>query len=115
MTQRDSTKCPTCRRPALARKQDEGATSIATLMEDADADSASSPHDRGRVRGGRGARGADRAGTASRAELQQRARGLAALGISEPLAHAALDLAGGQSDVAAHVLFQHRQFLAEGG
>jgi len=127
-TMREATRCPTCRRPALMRKQLEGSTPISELtgrMEDS-------------------SRGSGRTGTPSAATVSTtrpmvrptpsvrvrppqsgtgtgvnrvvgHASGIASLrqslGIAEALAEAALDCTGGNPDVAAHVLLEHRALL----
>eukprot|EP00928_Gymnodinium_smaydae_P026558 TRINITY_DN20817_c1_g3_i2.p1 TRINITY_DN20817_c1_g3~~TRINITY_DN20817_c1_g3_i2.p1 ORF type:complete len:701 (-),score=92.79 TRINITY_DN20817_c1_g3_i2:64-2166(-) len=126
---REATRCPTCRRPALARRAAEGAVSIQALT--ASESGGTSPRTSGGRGGGRGSgarqggrgRGAGRrvrstmtsAGRPGRQIRQSSVdpssaslANLQALGISEEMAVAALECAGGAADVAAHVVLEHR-------
>jgi len=135
--QRDATRCPTCRRPALMRKQLEGSTPISVLLTRTEDSSnnlgsftsragSTPPSTPRRVRTTRpDSRSAP--STAARPPRPRtetrttrggvgRANGIASLrlslGVSDVLGEAALDCAGGAPDVAAHVLLEHRALLA---
>eukprot|EP00401_Gymnodinium_catenatum_P083020 CAMPEP_0117490118 /NCGR_PEP_ID=MMETSP0784-20121206/17386_1 /TAXON_ID=39447 /ORGANISM="" /LENGTH=581 /DNA_ID=CAMNT_0005284867 /DNA_START=319 /DNA_END=2064 /DNA_ORIENTATION=+ len=144
-TMRESTRCPTCRRPALSRRAAEGAVSIRDLQTSGQGEdpSPASPS-RGNARSSTG-RGASRgnlrspfaaprsdAGGASPRASPPRPGGprpkrsgrpqnyvrsgtatslRTSLGISEALAHAALQCAGGAPDVAANIVLEHRSLI----
>lgn len=140
-TMREATRCPTCRRPALARRAAEGAVSIQALTACGDDDrSPSAPSSRGGPSGGgrggsggrqvhgRGAgRGSRRAAPPTRGQGEQPppritrptafARSIAvenlraSLGVSEAMALAALDCAGGAADVAAHLVLEYKTLV----
>ncbi|CAE8634455.1 unnamed protein product [Polarella glacialis] len=121
-TMREATRCPTCRRPALAKKEGKGATKISELTADDDSTAGSSS----------GSRPSAAAGAAERRQARPRARPPAGgrtgrpvqrgtsnqvaalrmtLNVTDPMAQAALDVAGGGAAVAAHILLEHRGVL----
>lgn len=139
----EGTRCPTCRRPALARKQVEGATSISALTACEECDAASAGAS-GAARGPRAGPRPEPAGDAAGAGAGPRpgqvrrpaqppgrpagagprrnpsqARGFSAsalratLGVSEAFANAALDCVEGHPDHAANLILEHRSLLAE--
>jgi len=136
-TMRESTRCPTCRRPALARRSGEGSISIQVLTacgDDSDNSSSSSSRRESRTartsqgRGGSSGRtrasgrregrpgGARPARPPGRPASDNARSGLAtqlraSLGVSEALARAALECSGGAPDVAAHILLEHKTLL----
>lgn len=139
-TQGESTQCPTCRRPALAKKAVEGTLSIASLMAREQETSSVEPPAPGRERGDRRGNGpggsgsghGDRAppgrprrpppGAGGRPQSilrtrpqQSRTNAVAllrlTLSVSEPMAQAAVDLANGAPDTAANVLLEHRTVI----
>jgi hypothetical protein len=128
-TMREATRCPTCRRPALMRKQLEGSTPIsvfANRTEDSSQGSGqTSTGSTVAVRSTRpmvrptpslGARPPQSGTETGATRAVGRASGISSLrqslGITEALAEAALDCAGGDPDIAAHVVLEHRALLA---
>mmetsp|Transcript_115894 Transcript_115894/g.322691 ORF Transcript_115894/g.322691 Transcript_115894/m.322691 type:complete len:681 (-) Transcript_115894:84-2126(-) len=137
-TMREATTCPTCRRPALARKQADGATSIASLAASGSTTREGSQGSaRGRTSASAGSRGGEERSAQGTAAHTRRVRASQtpagrpsgprsgrgynrdssvatlrhSLGISEALAQAALEISEGAPDVAAHVLLEHRSLL----
>ncbi|CAJ1384126.1 unnamed protein product, partial [Effrenium voratum] len=109
-TMREATRCPTCRKPALARKEAKGSTKISDLPEDETqshtSSTASSRQSRsrpGQPRRSRRARPETRANQMSALRLS--------LGISERLAQVAVDVSGGGAAMAAHLVLEHRSVI----
>lgn len=125
-TMREGTRCPTCRRPALARRPADGAISISAL-EPTEAESSStratsrgSSSASSEARGSRPARPSNGSRPNRRATRAAGSVSLSAatnvlrssLHVSVELAQAALETASGAPEVAAHILIEHR-FLLE--
>lgn len=122
-TMREATRCPTCRRPALARKEGQGSTKISELTEEESTPTPASMSSRG-SRGSEGARrsrtrlqppGGSRTGRRAARSAEQRSSQVAALrlslGVTEPFAQVALDIAGGGAASAAHLVLEHRTVI----
>lgn len=134
----EKTRCPTCRRPALQRKQTDGATHIDSLSSDAgqvlqaaqarrdsrrsstmsttsqgsrpgSRRTASDAGSRRPALAGAGPRRPARAVRSSTAVADLRAL----LGISEMLAEVALDISSGVLDEAAALVLEHAAFLQQ--
>lgn len=123
---RETTKCPMCRRPALARRQDKGCTKISELQ----AENSTGSSSRGsRGESGTGSRrssrlerpGPQEAGPARpsrtrrppnrRVNRPQQVSALRmTLGISEVMAQVAVDLTG-SGPAAANLILEHRSVL----
>lgn len=114
---REAAQCPTCRRPALARKQGKGGTKISELPAAEECETSTAPP---RPSGGTPAlqtrpsrpaapptTGLTRAATRASAAATLRA----SLGVADPMAMAALDLSRGSPQVAANLLLEHRTLL----
>jgi len=134
--QREKTRCPMCRQPALAKREAEGTISISSLTSDTGSTSSSSVQPRAtrrldnsarrpnRTRSGsnRSGRGSGNRTTSSAAQApasrpparpppETISRLQSFLGISEALAHVALELSNSSSDAAASLIFSHRDML----
>lgn len=117
---REATKCPMCRRPALARRQDKGCTKISELQVETTTGSARGSRDsanhgrRARERlqeNGPGRQPRTRRPPGRRPNRSQQVTALRmTLGVSELLAQVAFDLTGTGS-AAANLILEHRSIL----
>eukprot|EP00913_Durusdinium_trenchii_P025340 g23790.t1 len=112
---REATKCPMCRRPALARKQEKGSTKLSELHVEPTV-----PSGRNSREGRRSQRsdqpGEPRAPRTRRPprrpnRSQQLAVLSSSLGVSELMAQVALDISGSGPGTAANLLLEHRSVL----
>lgn len=121
---REATKCPMCRRPALARRQDKGCTKISELQVETTGsargsrDSTSSRRSRlerpqrdAQQENGPGRQPRTRRPPGRRPNRSQQVTALRmTLGVSELLAQVAFDLTGTGS-AAANLILEHRSIL----
>jgi len=129
-TMRNETRCPTCRRPALAKRPSEGSVAIDTLSSNGIEGGDGTPRGpRRRSGGGSGEEGAGSGSSRSRQLPPARrpsrpssARSIypahvttlcECVNVSEALARAALEAANGALDAAAHLLLEHRTVLED--
>lgn len=116
-----STRCPTCRRPALLKKPSEGATPVSSLVREAPQ---RSTRPRGtQVGGAHIVRARRQAAQARMATARRPALGLnrrpavaalcSVLNLSESLAEASLDCTSGAVDEAADLIWEFRAFIIE--
>mmetsp|Transcript_16253 Transcript_16253/g.35182 ORF Transcript_16253/g.35182 Transcript_16253/m.35182 type:complete len:650 (+) Transcript_16253:71-2020(+) len=111
----EKTRCPVCRRPALNRKQTDGATNVASLRGGGDTSQAS-----GRSSSALGTSGSESSGS-RRANSERRERRRphdprnvrSVLDVSVLMAEAALDCTNGGDTQAIALLLEHQTFLQE--